>query len=317
MITPKKVSVSIVNFNKRELLRECLASVMGQTYPVWEVVVVDNASTDGSAPMVCEEFPRVKVIENPANELFCRAQNTGIRRTTGEYVLVLNNDAVLDRRFVSEMVSAMDADDNIGMVSGKILRRDRLKIDTTGLFLGKDRKPVERGYGEQENGQYEEAGYIFGAGGVAPLYRRDMLRDTEVEGEFFDETYGAFYEDLDLAWRAYRHGWSAYYAPKAVAMHVRGGTAKQELPPVKFLSSFDFTFLSRELKARLMMNRYLTMVKNDMPLDFVLNLPFIILYDLKMWAYLIVFSPSVIPEFFRKFGDFSTAWRRRKLIHGI
>ncbi|MGA2192325.1 MAG: glycosyltransferase family 2 protein [Nitrospirota bacterium] len=311
----EKVSVSIVSYNTRHFLGDCLSSVMAQTYPDVETVLVDNGSTDGSAGFVRENFPAVKVIESRENLLFCKGQNVGIKEGSGEYVLVLNSDVVLDKNFISEMVGAARMDETIGSVSGKILRTGGEKIDTTGLFLGRSRKPVERGYGRKDDGSYGEPGYIFGAGGAAPLYRRRMLEDVALEGEYFDEGYGAFYEDLDLAWRARRRGWKAYYAPGAVAWHARGGTAKVKNPPV-FLRRYDLTYLSDKMKARLILNRYMTVIKNDRPLEFLRDLPWIALYDARLWVYLLLFSPGAIPEFIKGFPRLKSAFRRRKMIHG-
>ena len=311
------VSVSIVSFNNRQYLDSCLRSVLEQDYPNVEAVLVDNGSTDGSIAFVKGRFPAVRVIENGANLHFCKGHNIGIRSTEGEYVLALNTDVVLEKDFVSEMVKAASIDGRIGSVSGKILRTGGGRIDTTGLFLGRSRKPVERGYGEPDRGQYETAGYVFGAGGVSPLYRRAMLEDIAIDGEYFDETYDSYYEDMDLAWRAHIRGWKAYYTPRAVAYHMRGGSNKLNRPALPFLRRYDFAYLSDQMKARLVKNRWLTMLKDDKPLDFLLNLPFIFLYDIKLWAYLFVFSPRAVPLAIKGLRALPTAWRRRKQVHGL
>jgi GT2 family glycosyltransferase len=311
------VSVSIVNYNNREYLDSCLRSVVGQDYPHIEVLLVDNGSTDGSVPFVKGRFPGVRVVENGANLHFCKGHNIGIRNSGGAFVLALNTDVVLEKDFITEMVKAAAADDRIGSVSGKVLRTGGRLIDTTGLSVGRSRKPVERGYGEQDRGQYETPGYVFGAGGVSPLYRRKMLDDVAVDGEYFDETYESYYEDMDLAWRAHIKGWKAYYTPRAVAYHMRGGSNKLFKPAFKFLRRYDYAYLSDAMKARIVKNRWLTMLKDDKPLDLLLNLPFIFLYDIKLWAYLIFFSPRAVPLALKGLGALPTAWRRRKQVHGI
>jgi len=310
----KKVSVSIVSYNNKGFLTDCLPAVLGQDYPGVEVVLVDNASTDGTVEFVRENFPSVQIIENDRNYFFCKGHNIGIKNTTGEYVLVLNSDVVLADGFISEMVRAMESGDRVGAVSGKILRTGGELIDTTGLFLGRDRRPVERGYGEPDRGLYDKPGFIFGAGGVAPLYRRTMLDDLAVDGEYFDETFEAFYEDLDLAWRAARRGWKAYYTPLAVAWHKRGGTAKTKTPPLGLFKNNNLAYLSDEMTARVMRNRCLTVIKNDNLLDFLLNLPFILLYDIKIWAFISLFSPGAVPYFIKGLGALPIAWRRRKKL---
>lgn len=314
-MSAEQVSVTIASYNNRAIIGECIASVIGQTHREVEVVLVDNASTDGTAGFVRENFPAVKVIENDANELFCKAQNRGIRASSGEYVLVLNSDVVLDARFVEEALKAMESRPRVGSVSGRILRKGGGVIDTTGLFLGRDRRPVDRGYGEPDDGRYMEPGYVFGAGGVAPLYSREMLDDVAIDGEFFDESYGAFYEDLDLAWRARSMGWKAWYAPAAVAWHVRGATARTGKGGRGFFSRYALSRLPDALKSRLVVNRYLTMVKNETIGGFLMNLPFIVFYDLRLWFYLLFFSPRSIPAVVRGLGLMGDAWRKRSLTH--
>lgn len=313
---PASVSVSVVSFNNRGFIGDCLDSVMRQGHPDIEVVLVDNASTDGTVEYVRENFPGVRVIQNAANELFCRAQNTGIRSGSGEYVLALNSDAVLDPRFVSRTVNAMEADPRIGSVTGRVLRTGGGVIDTTGISVGRDRRPVERGYGEPDDGRYHDAGYVFGAGGVCPLYRRAMLEDVALDGEYFDESYGAFYEDMDLAWRAAIRGWKAYYEPDAVAYHQRGATARTDETGPRFFRNFAMSRLPDFLKVRLAVNRYLTIVKDDTPGGFIKDLPYILAYELKLWAYLIFFAPGTLPGVLSGMKRLGQAWRRRKLVHG-
>ena len=311
----KKVSVTIVCYNNRGYLDGLLGSVFGQDYPDIEVVVVDNKSSDGSAEFIKENFPKVRLIVNDKNEFFCKGQNDAIRGSSGEFVLALNTDVVLGPGFISAMVAAMEGDPKTGSVSGKILRGGGERVDTTGLYLGRDRRPVERGYGELDEGGYETPGPIFGAGGAAPMYRRAMLDDVAIEGEFFDETYEMYYEDLDLAWRAARRGWKGWYTPDAVAYHLRGGSAKSGAQPPGFIKR-DFALIPPMLKAKLLRNRYLTMIKNDEPRDFIRNLPYILAYELKVWAYVTLFSIKTIPEFIRGMkGALAVARRRRGLVH--
>lgn len=314
-MSPGKVSVVIASYNNRPIIGDCIASALGQSHPAVEVILVDNASTDGTPEFVRESFPEVRVIRNETNELFCGAQNRGIRASSGEYVLALNSDAVLEPRFVEEALKPMETNPDVGSVTGRILRSGGGVIDTTGLFLGRDRRPVERGYGELDYGQYMEPGRVFGAGGAAPLYRRAMLDDVAAGGEYFDETYGAFYEDLDLAWRAAARGWMACYAPSAVAYHMRGATARTGTGP-RFLKGNAFAMLPDGLKSRLVVNRYLTIAKNDTLAGLLVNLPFILLYDIRIWLYLLFFSPGAIPGVFRGLRALGAAWSRRSFTHG-
>ena len=278
------ISVVIVNYNRKDLLKKCLDSVYRQSIKDIEVIVVDNASDDGSVQMIQSFYPDVRSIQNPKNLLFCKAQNQGIEAAKGDFILSLNSDCFLDRDYLKEALPASSLDGRIGMVSGKLLRSDKNTIDSTGLFLGRNRKAVERGYGLKDKGQYNNPGYVFGVSGACAFFRKKMLEDIRDGNGYFDERFGMYYEDLDLCWRAHKRAWKAYYNPKALAYHVRGATAIKG--DGKRGSSFPR--LSRELKKRYINNRYMCMRKNDSMWGIIINLPFILLYEIKMLAYSLV-----------------------------
>jgi GT2 family glycosyltransferase len=191
---------------------------------------------------------------------------------------------------------------------------DKKTIDTTGLFLGKSRKPIERGFNQRDNNQFNKAGYIFGIGQIAGLFRRSALEDVKLGKEYFDENYNIFYEDLDLAWRINLRGWKAYYNPCAVAYHVRGETAKTQNAPLAFFKKYYFSHLSADLQFHLIKNRYMTVIKNDLPKNFILNLPHIFLYDLKLWTYILLLRPMLILRIPKILGYFKVALRKRKIL---
>lgn len=304
----------IVNWNKKAYLKDCLDSLLNQTHSPIEIIVVDNGSWDGSQQMLKEKFPQVRLIINEQNELYCRAYNQGIGAAEGEYMMCLNNDVVLEKDFVEEFLKAANANESIGMVCGKIMSWDRATIDSAGQLLGRSRRPVERGYKKKDSARFDEPRYIFSAGGVAPLYKRKMLEEIKIDGECFDESYGMFYEDLDVAWRANLLGWRGFYNPQALACHRRGGTAKAYMPRISFLKRYDFAYLSGELKVSLVKNRYMTILKNDRLRDFIINLPWIIAYEVKLWAYSVFFEPCLIPEIIKGLSCLKTALRKRRQI---
>ncbi len=308
------VSAIIVNHNRKTYLRDCLNSLLGQSYSPVEIIVVDNSSQDGSLLMLEEEFKQVMLIANKKNQLYCRAQNQGVKAARGEYLLCLNNDVILEKDFLAEAVKAANSKEKIGMVCGKIMSWDGKNIDSAGQVLGRSRRPLERGYKMEDTGAFDKPCYIFSAGGVAPLYKRKMLDAIELEGEYFDQGYGMFYEDLDIAWRANLLGWRGFYNPQALAYHRRGGTAKVNLPRISFLKKYDFAYLSPELKVSLVKNRYMTILKNDCIRDFVINLPWIIGYEIKLWAYITIFQPCLIFKLINDIDWVKTALRKRNKI---
>lgn len=290
----KLVSIIIVNHNRRDFLVNCLNSLKNQTYPTIEIILIDDCSTDDSVNVIKKEYPEVNLIINDREKLLCVSQNIGINESRGDYILFLENDVILGKNYIEELIKFLDFDEKIAMAVGKILKTDRQTIDSTGLFLGESRKPIEKGFNQIDKGQFEKPGNVFGVGQIAGLFRRSSLEDLKLDKEYIDETYGIFYEDLDLSWRANRFGWRAYYNPKAVAYHVRGATAKSQNPPLKFLRKYYFPQLSEELQFHFIKNRYMTIIKNDTIKDFILCLPNIFFYDFKLWGYVLLFRPSLV-----------------------
>ena len=305
------VSVIIVNYCRRDFLKSCLQSVVLQTYQPLEIIVVDNASEDDSVTMVKSDFPVVALIENSENRYFAGAHNQGIRFSKGEWILCLNNDVVLEDNLLRLLLEKKDFDPRVGILGGKTLRMDKKTIDTAGLFLDRSRKPLDRGYAEKDSGQYEHEAYVFGIGGPAVLFRRKMLEDISMDGEYFDEDFKVFYEDLDLCWRAHRFGWKAYYVPKAIAYHKRGATTQKGTAAPRLFKKFSLPLLSHELQAHLVKNRYATVIKNDTALQLLANSLFILSYDIRLWAYLVFFAPKTIGIFFRYRSIFKKSFQKR------
>ena len=308
------VSLVIVNYNDRGYLRPCLCSIQCQSYLPLEVIIVDNASLDGSIEMVINDFPEVILIKNKENLYFASAYNQGIRIAKGEFVLCLNNDIILDNNFIKNIIEQKDIGLGVGMWAGKIMRMDKETIDTTGLFLGKNRKPIERGYGQKDKGQFDKNGYVFGVGGAVVLFKKEMLEVIKIDNEYFDQDFKMFYEDLDLCWRANRFGWKAYYAANAIAYHKRGGTARTNTPKFRFFRKFSLAYLTPELQANLVKNRYLTIIKNDSLKDVMKNFIFIIGYDIMLWGYVLFFNPKIIFYLYKMKNSFKDAFKKRRII---
>ncbi|TBR16958.1 glycosyltransferase [bacterium] len=266
------INVIVVTRKNGDYLASCLKSVSAQTYHTLEVSVIDNSQK---------------------NLFYCQALNQGIAKTSGEFVLCLNDDVILEPTFVEEALKGFALNSDIGMVSGKILRMDKQTLDSTGLFLTCWRTAKERGYGKKDYGQFDKPGHIFGVNGAVAFYRRRMLDEIKINGEYFDQDFRIFYEDLDIAWRAQRFGWKGYYLPKAIACHVRGGTVRKEGGVNK---KHARRYIADELYVDLTKNRYLTIIKNETLLKFILFFPFIIAYDLLAWAHVLFFRPRLLKK---------------------
>lgn len=216
------VSVVVVNHNRAELLRECLLSLLAQSYRRLEILVVDNGSEDHSAA-VAASFPseRVRLNSLGRNLGFAAGSNVGIQASKGEMVALLNNDAVAHRRWVEQLVVAMQAGERIGMCASKMLFFETSIIDKAGHLMFPDGQNRGRGTGQEDRGQYDRQEEVLFPDGCAALYRRRLLE--EVGG--FDGSFFAYGDDADLGIRACWQGWKCIYVPEAVVYHRHSATS--------------------------------------------------------------------------------------------
>jgi len=225
------VDVVVVVRNHAGTLAATLAGLVAQAAPPARVVVVDNASTDGSrdvARRFADRLP-LELIESPDNLGFSGAANRAIRRCDGRWLLSLNPDCRLAPDFLARLVTAAERDERAGSASGLLLRGrgDDLAatdvVDSAGMIVTAGGRHHDRGAGRRLTPDLDRPARVFGASGAAALYRRAALDDVAYAGgEVFDETFFAYREDADLAWRLQRRGWSCLYWPAARAWHARG-----------------------------------------------------------------------------------------------
>ena len=308
-MTPLLASVIVVSWNSREFLPACLDTVEAQTCREIETIVVDNGSTDGSADLVAERHPRAILIRNHANEGFCRGNNIALKRSRGLHILCLNADAILEPDFLERALPAFEEDPAVGMVAGKVLRFDGITLDSAGQMLTRARRILDRGYGEPDAGLYDQPAEVFSVCGAVALYRRTMIEEVSEASEFFDESFVSFGEDMDVAWRARRAGWRAAYVPSARARHYRGGTQPGGAGPLARL--FQTARRPPEIRAHIIKNRWMTIIKNDTARAFLRDLPFIAAWEICQGAYILFASPATLAHLWRMRGAISGAWRRR------
>ncbi len=222
------VSITIVTFNSARYIERCLEFVFKQDYPQIEIIVVDNHSSDATQAVLQRFTSRIRVIYNPENTGFAAAQNQAIALSGGSWVLTLNPDVRLSPTFVSSMVAAGELDPKVGAVAGKLLIMnedfsipEQSIFDSTGLYFTPNLRHFDRGNHTPDRGQYDHFEYVFGCTGAAALYRRSMIENISIGGEFFDSDFFAYREDADVAWRSQLLGWKCIYTPHAVAWHVR------------------------------------------------------------------------------------------------
>jgi GT2 family glycosyltransferase len=214
------ISVVVVNWNRKDLLRACLASLARQSGVAFETIVVDNGSTDGSAELAEREFSST-VIRNAENRGFCAANNQGIAAARGEFIAVLNNDAEAEPGWLAALARACSSRPEVGMAASKILVwEDPDRIDKAGHLIFPDGQNRGRGTGARDLGQYDREEEVLWPDGCAAMYRRAML--DQIGG--FDEDFFAYADDAELGLRARIAGWRCVYTPAAVVRHHRGST---------------------------------------------------------------------------------------------
>jgi len=209
------VSIIIPNWNGAAHLPTCLDSLRAQTVRDFEVIVADNASTDGSLDLLARDYPEAQVIALDRNRGFTGACNAGLRAGRGEILILLNNDTEADRHWLAEVAAAFERHPAAGLVASKMLLFDRRNIlHCAGDVFKTDGTPGNRGVWEEDRGQYGE-GPVFSANGGSAAYRRALLEQVGL----LDEDFFFSCEDVDLAWRAQLAGWQCIYAPRAVVYH--------------------------------------------------------------------------------------------------
>ena len=215
-MTAPRLSVVIPNWNGKRYLGPCLDSLRAQTQPAIEIIIVDNASTDGSQQFVKTAYAEMRLIELPQNRGFTGACNRGMREAAGEFVALLNNDTEVEKDWAAQVIKALDEKPEVGIVACKMLMHDqRERFHTAGDFFAIDGSAGNRGFGEIDHGQYDRGDYVFSACGGAAVYRRGMLEEIG----FLDDDFFFLLEDVDIAWRAQLAGYAVWFAPGAVVYH--------------------------------------------------------------------------------------------------
>ena len=241
------MSYVLVNWNTEELLPRALDSLAAQDFPQREVILVNNASPAfGQLDLSAYELT---VLQAERNLGFAGGNNLGIAHSQGDIVILLNCDACLEADFTRQAVAVFASHPRVGTVVPKILRDDMSGIiDSTGHLMREDRTPLSRGSGEQDTGQYDSAGPVFGGTAAAIAYRREMLNGISLEGEVFCHDFFAFFEDVDLDWRANLAGWQAWYEPLCRAPHRGHGSGGRGSLRIQRIAE---------------KNRYLMLLRND------------------------------------------------------
>ncbi|WP_059049297.1 glycosyltransferase family 2 protein [Paenibacillus senegalimassiliensis] len=281
------ITVQIVTYNSADDIEDCLRAVQQQTYPVEKVLVIDNVSHDLTVERVQQVMEqeggqRIELIRNSVNTGFAPAHNQGMRLTHSDYVLVLNPDVQLAPTYIERLVQSIQPHPKLGAATGRLLLKSSLDtIDSTGIVMKGTWRAFDRGMGEPAN-LWEKSGEVFGVSGAAALYKREMINKIEVGGEFFDEDFFAYKEDVDVAWRASLLGWKAFYCADALAYHERGWKPGSRRAQPLFIRRYSY------------INRYKMIYKNLTGSRWLKHLPGLLAYELASNGYMLLREPGVL-----------------------
>lgn len=319
----KKVSIIIIHYNTPDYLKTCFEAIFKQTYKNIEVIFIDNNSPDEEGlEFVQDNYEnRVTIIANKENLGYAKAANQGIDiaiANKADYIVITNPDIIYSPSYFEKVVSRMNNDPKLAAITGKIYKYDFKNnkatkvIDTVGLLAYKNRRIVDDGQGLVDEGQFNKECAVFGVSGACPMYRREALEDVEIMGEFFDEDFFMYKEDVDLSWRFLLYGWESLFYPKAIAYHGRGtGVHKRFTRPQILRNRKNLTRFQKSYSFK---NQLLMETKNELPGTFIADFFHIIAKKIIRPIYTLFFEPYLLKQYFTYLKQLPGALRKRKLI---
>jgi len=307
-----KISVIILNWNGKKFLKGCVESILNQTYKDFEIIVVDNASTDNSIKLMKQNFPSSKfknilLIENKKNLGYCEGNNIGIKKAKGEFIITLNPDIVLDKNFLKEILKPF-SNKKVGIVSPKALRMsDKGRIDSVGSIAFKNLFATAKGAGRIDLKHYRHDEETFGAIGAYAAYRKEMLDDIKLNvdnrTEYFDSDFFTYFDEHDLQIRAHLRGWLSAFARDAICYHFWRYSIKQDL------------VTHAALYTRAFRNYYLSLIKNISVPQIIRSLPSFFLTEFGLVILSLVYKkPIFLSTKVNTLKLFGKMWEKRKII---
>jgi GT2 family glycosyltransferase len=262
------VSVIIVNYNGFEHLKKCVASLLHSEYPFYEIIIVDNASSDDSVSRIKREFEEYKnkiiILDLPKNLGFAVGNRIGANKAIGEYLLLLNSDTKVEPSTLSELVNIMDKDLSIGVAQGKILLMDKQDtFDSAGATMNVLGDSRSRGVNEKDIGQYDRMDEVSYTKGAAMIVRREIWNN--LDG--FDPLFFVYSEESDFCWRVWLSGYRVVFAPSAKVYHIGAATTTKFRPSYLMFQQYR--------------NQIVTMAKNLSLKNLIKYTPGLVSYNLK------------------------------------
>jgi GT2 family glycosyltransferase len=269
------ISIVVLNYNGKEHLDDCLKSLKALKYPNFEVIVVDNGSTDGSVNFVRKFFKWVRIVENEENLGFCEGNNRGYKASKGKYVVLLNNDTVVEPEWLSEMMKIIEKNESIGACACKVkLFSERNLFNSAGIeldvygFAFSRGLPCRNNY-EQDKGQYDKIEEVFSSYGAAMMVRKSAIKRVG----FLNPDFKMWFEEIDFCWRLRLAGYKIFYVPTAIVYHKLFSTQKTSV-----FSKKQKFFLERNRLRTLLQNYGAWMLARVLPFYTVLKISEVLMY---------------------------------------
>lgn len=277
-----KISIIITTYNSADFILSCLDSVFMQQETGLEIVLVDNGSKDETINLVKSKYPQVKLIKNNNNLGASKARNQAIASTSGEWILTLDCDVFIEKRFFQEILKIVEnIPPRVGLIASKIIDLNDGNIYSTGIRRSFLSRFSDIGKGMADRPSFSFVCSVFGACSAAAFYRRRMLEDVKDVHGYFDERLFFLFEDVDLSWRAQKKNWLCMYYPQLKCFH-QGNSSATNKKTRQFLS---------------FRNRQLVILKNQHPLVILfMILPYLI-YDLPRFLILIIKFKCRFPQY--------------------
>lgn len=325
-----RVTIQIVTYNNLKYLPDCLKSIFDQIYKDFQVLIVDNNSQDGTVDFLRQNYPEVAIFQNKRNLGFAKANNQGIKLLHSPYVVFCNPDVIMDSDWLENIMKMAESDNykKFGSFGGKLLRLKIIdndfneiqktdRIDSCGLKILKSHRIVELGAGKR-SGKFSGNKEVFGQSAALALYRRQALNDCLLktkynsDGEYFDEDFFFYKEDVDLAWRLRLLGWQSMLVAGARAYHLRSlsGSDQQGMKQI-FKNRKKQSKLSKFYSYR---NHFLVLNKNQFNINFFKYSPHILWYEMKKFFYILFFEWSSLSALFQVIKLLPKILHKRKLI---
>lgn len=309
MRPPESYAAGVVHYGADPGLSPCLASLRAQSCPPQAIIVVDHDPPNEASPerdAIQKAFPDVEWVHAP-NRGYASGANRVVERALAAapgigFVLILNPDVELEVDFARETIGAMASRPEVALASGKLLRPGGRLIDSAGIEMGRGRRFSDRGSEAPDDGRYDNLETVFAVSGAALMLRCAALPTLALEGELFDEDFFTYHEDTDLAWRARQLGWLCLYVPTARAIHVRGWRrdGRRRVAPAIRRHSWK--------------NRYLELLKNDRPRDFLRDLPFILPVELARLGFALIMDRALLGAYVEAARHAGRALKKRAIL---